>query len=551
MDISELFSALQEYAATNPNALRKDTSGFWNLPGGATTGINYYDLELGAKTLVPIITPLRNKIPRVSGKGGIQANWRAIVGLNVSSTNTAYNSAVAYNGPVGGAVADGNRNAYVQTQTRDFTAAYKQIGLEDYVSFGADLAAQGFDDLKALSVRNLLWATMIEEEWITLGGCGTVAITTITPTPTLSSAATPASAGSLTNSSTYSVRCVALTLDGYRRSTVAGGLPGVITFTTADGTTGQTYNAGCAKASAAATQVCAASLIINAYVTAVPGAVAYAWFWATGAGTGGEVLGAITTLPYYSITAAAGGTQTVLGASGQIPGNSSSVAYDTSLNTNSFDGILTMCGNVNYQPAYTTGTIVGSPTAPTPWTVLPNGTINGTTGVYVGTVLTADGQGGIVEIDNVLKWFWDTYRLSPTDIYVSSQEQTNISKKILVGPSAGTSSARFVFESQQGVLAGGYMVKSYMNRYSMAGAKDIPIHLHPNMPPGTILFYTDVLPYPLSNVSNVLQYRVLRDYYQIEWPLRTRRYEYGVYLHSVLQNYFPPAFSVLTGIANG
>ena len=85
----------------------------------------------------------------------------------------------------------------------------------------------------------------------------------------------------------------------------------------------------------------------------------------------------------------------------------------------------------------------------------------------------------------------------------------------------------------------------------IAQGKDIPIHLHPNVPPGTILFYTDVFPYPLSNVSNVIQYRLLRDYYQIEWPLRTRRYEYGVYLHTVLQNYFPPAFMTLSGIGNG
>src|SRR5207248_1787708 len=187
-------------------------------------------------------------------------------------------------------------------------------------------------------------------------------------------------------------------------------------------------------------------------------------------------------------------------------------------------------------------TILGTPSAPGPWTQMPTAAVNGTTGVYGGSFLTADGNGGIVEIDAMLKWAWDVYRLSPTDIYVNSQEQTNISKKVLVGPSAGSANARFVFDVKQGVVAGGYMVKSYMNKYSMSGAKDIPIHLHPNVPPGTILFYTDVLPYPLSNVSNVIQYRLLRDYYQIEWPLRTRRYEYGVYLHTVLQNYFPPAF---------
>src|SRR5207248_4583383 len=84
MDIAELFSALQDYVTTNPQILQKDTTGFWTMPASAVTGINYYDLELGAKTLVPIITPLRNKIPRTSGKGGVQANWRGIVGLNTT-----------------------------------------------------------------------------------------------------------------------------------------------------------------------------------------------------------------------------------------------------------------------------------------------------------------------------------------------------------------------------------------------------------------------------------------------------------------------------------
>jgi hypothetical protein len=223
-------------------------------------------------------------------------------------------------------------------------------------------------------------------------------------------------------------------------------------------------------------------------------------------------------------------------------------AVDFSQNPNAFDGLFTMCALATYQPNVT---VLGSPTAPGPWTQMPTPAVSGTTGVYGISALTADGLGGIVEIDAVLKWFWDTYRLSPTDMYVSSQEQTNISKKILTGPSSGSANARFVFDVQQGVVAGGYMVKSYLNKYSMSGAKDIPVHLHPNVPPGTILFYTNVLPYPLSNVSNVLQFRVLRDYYQIEWPLRTRRYEYGVYLHSVLQNYFPPAFAAISGIGNG
>jgi hypothetical protein len=57
------------------------------------------------------------------------------------------------------------------------------------------------------------------------------------------------------------------------------------------------------------------------------------------------------------------------------------------------------------------------------------------------------------------------------------------------------------------------------------------------------------LPYPLSNVSNILQMRMRRDYYQIEWPQTTRKYQYGVYEDGVLQNYFPPSQGLITNIA--
>ena len=95
------------------------------------------------------------------------------------------------------------------------------------------------------------------------------------------------------------------------------------------------------------------------------------------------------------------------------------------------------------------------------------------------------------------------------------------------------------------------MIGNYLNPFGMGGGQLIDIMLHPNVPPGTIIFMTRKIPYPLSNVPNVLQMKLRRDYYQIEWPLRTRRYEYGVYFDGVMQNYFPPAFGILTNITNG
>ena len=480
-------------AQAAPNA---ELAKAWTQSGSAVSGITAYDLEPGAKLLYPVITPLRNSIPRVSGSGGIQANWRGITGINTSNLNIG----------VGG----GNRSGVMSSTTKDYIAAYRTIGLEDYATFEAELAAQGFDDLKARAVEGLLRALMIGEEKVISGGNSSTGLGT-TATPTLATATT----GGTLAAQAWSVICVALAFDGYQSGSVSGGVVGAVSRTNADGST-DNYGGGSAQKSAAASQTTTgATSTISATVAAKANAVAYAWYWGL---AGSELLGAITTINSVVITAAATGTQNA----------SALTAADNSQNTLVYDGLLSQvnqAGSNSY--VYTMA--------------------NGVAGT--GTPLTSDTAGGVVEIDAALKSFWDNFRLSPTTIYVSSQEMLNITKKILSASS--TAAQRFVFNSDQGMLAGGSMVRSYLNKYAMDGAVEIPIRLHPNMPSGTILFYCDRLPYPLSNVSNVLQIRARRDYYQIEWPLRSRKYEYGIYADEVLQNYFPPAFGVITNIANG
>jgi len=470
--------------------------------GTATTGITYYDLEGPAKNLYPVLTPLRNKLPRIVGGRGIQANWKAVTGINT--------------GNAGIGVSEGNRGAVMAETVADYLASFKGCGLENSVTFEADYAAEGFQDVKALAVLNLLRATMIGEERMILGGNGSAVALGTPATPTVVDVAT---GGTLLANTAYSIIVVALTLDAYLAASVANGLPLSGNRTLADGTT-EAYSAGTSIQSAAGTATTANDSnnthSLKVSTTAIAGAVAYAWF--VGA-AGQEKLNQITTINSALITAASA-TGAQLASAG--------FSADKSKNALCFDGLL-------YQAIKSgSGAYVK---------VMPTG-VAGT-----GTPLTGDGAGGIVEIDAALQSFWDNYRLSPSTIWVSAQEQRNISAKILAGQVNGA--ARFVFEAKQGMIAGGTMVTSYLNKFSMDGAKEIPIKLHPNLPAGTILFDTDELPYPLSNVAMVKRMLLRRDYYQIEWPLKTRKYEYGVYFDGVLQNYFPPAFGVITNIANG
>jgi hypothetical protein len=45
--------------------------------------------------------------------------------------------------------------------------------------------------------------------------------------------------------------------------------------------------------------------------------------------------------------------------------------------------------------------------------------------------------------------------------------------------------------------------------------------------------------------------RCRRDYYQIEWPLVSRQYVYGIYTDEVLVHRAPFSLGVITNIQNG
>lgn len=491
MTTTEQSLALTRDALANPLPFGSIAKGFTQA-SSPVSGLTMYDLEAPAKTLYPVITPIRNAIPRLPATGGIQASWRAVTGININNATFG--------------VSEGNRGPVIVTATQDYNAVFRGYGFDDFATFEATYAAEGFEDLRARTVQGLIHALMIQEEKIVIGANTSLALGT-TPTPSLQATTT----GGTIAAGTQSVIAVALTYEGLLAASVAGGLPLSAARTLADGSTEQ-VNQGTAQKSANATIITTGSTsTITASVNPVSGAFGYGWFLGP---AGSERLAAVTSIATATLTAPA-----VSGA--QLA--SAGFASDFSQNGLIFDGLFSQ--------------------------ILKPGS-----GAYVstfanGATLTGDGTGGVIEIDTALQAFWDNYRLSPTTIWVSSQEQRNITKKVLAG---GTNAAqRFFINVDQGQIKGGDLVTAYLNKYSMDGAQVIPVRLHPNIPAGTILFTTDKIPYPLSNVANVLQMRMRQDVFAIEWPRRTRKWEFGLYADGVLQNYFPPAFGLITNIANG
>jgi hypothetical protein len=478
----------------------------FSQPGSATAGIQGYDLEAPSKKLYPVLCPLRNSIPRVGGGFAIQANWKAITGINTTRVRAG--------------VSEGQRGGQVQHTSAEYFAAYRGIGLEKAVTFEADYAAKGFEDVKALAVQQTLESLMIEEEMILLGGNTSNALGT-TPTPTL---AASASGGTLATQ-TLSVICVALGLQSYwdvagiNNGQTGGSFDAAtaqvkaeIIRNNADGST-DTFGAGTAQKSAAATvSVTGPTGSVAASVAAVRGAVAYAWYWGA---AGSERLGAVTTINSVSITAAANGAAQLASA---LP------AADNSTSALEFDGLLTVASKPalnSYYQALATGT---------PGT---------------GTSLTGAG-GRVVEIDTALASFFDKYRLQPNEIQLNFRQFQKITNLVL-----GQTNPQVMFTvdvNSPKELIAGRNVGKYLSPIT---GEVIDLVVHPNLPPGTILFRTTRVPSYLDGVSDLCRVRTRREYHQIEWPLRTRKYEYGVYADEVLQHYFPPSLGIITNVANG
>jgi len=466
-----------------------------------STGLTAYDLQAPAKNLYPTVTPLRNSLPRVARLNpGDAARWRTITSLVGSGFDAM------------GWVPEGQRTASMSYAANFVSAPYLTLGEEDTVTFEAEAAAQGFEDINATATLRLLQKTMRKEEMALLGGNASIALGTPS-TPSLSASGS----GATLPAGTYSVIAVALSFEGYRNASLAAGVATIKTITGNDGNT-YTLNGGSSMKSSNATQAVTLGQTLSATVPLVNGAVAYAWY--VGA-IGAETLQNITTINSATFSAPL--------ATGQQA--ATVITTDNSRNaTLAFDGLLT----VGFNPANN---------------AYVQTLATGTAGT--GSFLTASGRGSIVEIDNMLMQMWNAYRLSPTVIYVNAQEQKNITAKCLTNSSGPL--LRYPVDASQDKpyeFAASGVVRWYYN--PLTGI-EIPVNVHPDLPPGTLLAFCERLPvwYQSNETPNVAEVLTRRDYYRVDWPLRTRRREYGVYAEETLAVYAPFGVGVITNIGNG
>lgn len=492
-----------------------------------STNLLWYDLKPIVQMLYPYreLTPRISSLPRVSGDGGNAYHWKRIVNINPNQISSG--------------VSEGNRGARIAVTEQDLVAAYKTLGLESSVTFEARLGARNLSpEALGISVQSALRSLRINEEQILINGNASMPLGT-TPTPTLTHGALSGHTGSFTGA--IYVACVALAGFGfvnytaYNSTTMLGGVPGQVTKINADGSS-DTYGGGSAKPSAIATVTPTGSEVATASVTVVPGALAYAWYVGSANSAASMYLAGITPSNQAVFTTVPASTNQPLSAL-YVSGN----PQDNSTNILVPDGILPQIFGAIMGPD-PGRTMATNPILPTGVSTSPGGSLvyqmaTGNTG------LTISGS-TISEFDAVLRAAYEQYKIGYSRILISAADMID-SFGAMLNQSTAANIYRVLFDADEttGRIVAGRKVTSYLNKFLN---NTLDVEIHPYLPPGTIVFWSDRSPYELSGVANLLEARVRQDYYQVQWPWRSRRYEYGVYVDEVFSMYFSPAFAVIT-----
>lgn len=474
----------------------------WQQPSTSITGVTQYELESAIMQLYPwgaYLTPLRNQTPRNKAPFGSTAvNFQTLDGINTAKL------------PAG--VSQGNRAGQLTHTTSRHTMTYKGIGHEDSVDFEAQYSAEGFLDLRAQAQESAMKSLMLDEERMQLWGLSgdTSAWQFGTPSKPVG---TKKAGGSMAAQATLCY-VVALTLEGLINSggpgTASGtnmAVPTTVAVTNAGPYGGtETHFAGASHISVAADAITTetSNLSVSWTVTAVPGAAGYAWF--TGiTNPAGCSLNQITTTNLFLQTLDAAGTQNA-GFSGST--------VDHSYDQYSFDGLIPQLVNASSGAFYKS---------------------------LDGANLTGNGDGSITEIDDILQNAFDKYRLGYDGIWCSSADFRMLRNKV-VSP-GGTSNYRIILGKEgESQIQGGALIQSYVSPYM---GKTLDITVHPNLPQGTMLFYSKSIPYENANVKNITEVETRREYYSQDWPIVTRKYEYGVYADETFKLKVPFAYFCL------
>jgi hypothetical protein len=440
--------------------------------GGITSGTGIKGVDLSDLiSLIPVPTDFRDELPRTGpNMGSDKAQWEVL--LNVNNTQPKPSVAFDAAGPIANI-------SQILVQ-----AAYAPMAMGYTVTRDAIAKARNYANAQSIAIYNAINQWKIAEDKMGMGG---QAFPLARPAaPTLGDVTT---GGSIPPSTTMFVAVAARTGSGYY-------------YCNGDGTGAGNGNSQANTASITTSTVVGNTHSVTASTASVVGAVCYDWFQSpTGAG-GSYHYYTTTTIPSVTMTSVITVNQTPPTAT--LPDLSTTTP---TINTAADNGSAGTGAGIesNGLLASITGDYVDGST------IVQHGSglnSNATLIDAAGSQFTVSG-GGIQQIDNLNKQYYNTTKLGPSAYMVSAQEANSLSAIVLNTPGAVTYLTMDDGAGRGQIVAGG-KVGSYVNRVT---GKQTPIKVYPNMPPGTLIAKRDSVPWPNSGVTRTLEMRCLDDLY--------------------------------------
>lgn len=489
--LASVRAALASMKDTQPELVKDLT-----LTNPVSTGLVAFDLEQPAKLLTPRPTPLRNRMVRQRGFG-TSHRFKRITGYTGTGTGGVGNihpgivdTTQTNFAPTGASqslyYARGPKIAYAGD---DQVVPYSQFSVSDEVTWSAQYAGQGYQDIRELSRTSLLYASMLMEERMLLMGRGT---------QTGFAGALAAPTGISTSARTAGTGETALT--GFTTNIY-------IKVTSDAGAFGESV------ATSASTQAVSAGQVVDIVLTDQAQALGYNVYVSTGASDPGDASRwFMVRVPGTKLNAAGTPFQSIT-LQGALPTSGKTVpTADTSAYAAGYDGILAYCMGSNSGYAK-----------------------------KINSTFSNTNPG--VEYQNAFVSLYNAVKADPDEILFNGADRKQLSDTL-----KGSSSSNYQLKITQDEISGvtlGDVAVAVINEVT---GKRVEMTVHPWLPQGVSPIISWTLPIPDTQVSNVWAVVNVQDLMGIDWPVLQFAYESSSYWFGTMINYATAWNGCISGI---
>lgn len=488
--LASVTASLEALKGSQPD-LTKDLT----LTSPLTTGLVAFDLEAPAKVLAPRPTPLRNRIPRSRGMGTAH-RFKTISGFTGTGTGVGnLHPGIQDTTQTNFAVAGASQSLYYHRGPKisyagfDTVIPYSQFSVSDEVTWSAQFAGQGYQDIRQLSRTSLLYSTMLMEERMLLMGRGTAS-------PFVGAMAAPTGI-------TATARAA-----GTGETALTGFTTNVYVKVTSDaGAFGESAPSAAVSAAVSAGQV------VDIKFTDSTQALGYNIYASTGASDPGDASRWFMVRSAGQTLNAAGTPALAIVLQGALPTTGKVVpAADTSAYLAGYDGILAYCMG-------------------------PNAGYN----AKINAPLSTSNPG--VEFQKAFQAMYAANKADPDRILLNGADRRQLSDT-LKGNAASNYKINLTQDDVTGVTLGDVTV-AIVNEVT---GKRVELEVSPWLPQGVAPIISDTLPIPDTQVSNVWTVMCVQDLMGIDWPVLQFAYESSSYMYNALICFAPGWNGCVSGI---